>query len=69
MNQSGCTRRTFLATAGLTALGASPLRAVTAANYEKVVLAKKPVGYWRLGESSGPAAADAGARSAPRTWP
>ena len=62
MEADPTTRRAFLATAGaggLTALGvAPPLHAARAANYSKVVLAKKPVGYWRLGEDKGADAAD-----------
>jgi hypothetical protein len=45
-------RRELLAVAGaagLAALGVTtPLAAGPASNYEKVVLAKKPVAYWRL---------------------
>jgi hypothetical protein len=56
------TRRTFLAAAGaagLTALhGAPSLRAARASHYETVVLAKKPIAYWRLGEKGGPDALD-----------
>jgi hypothetical protein len=29
------------------------------ANYSSVVLAKGPIGYWRLGEAAGPTAVDA----------
>ena len=56
------TRRNFLVAAGaagLTALARTiPLRAEPASNYEKTVLAKKPVAYWRLGEAKGPSAPD-----------
>jgi hypothetical protein len=56
------TRRELLAVigaAGLAALGVTtPLAARPASNYEKVVLAKKPVAYWRLGEAKGPKALD-----------
>jgi len=56
------TRRELLAVtgaAGLAALGVTtPLAAGPASNYKKVVLAKKPVAYWRLGEAKGPNALD-----------
>jgi hypothetical protein len=39
---------------GLMALDAKRLRGAAAVNYEKTVLAKKPVAYWRLGEDRGP---------------
>jgi hypothetical protein len=37
---------------------ARPLDAAAVSNYEKSVLGKKPVGYWRLGEARGPDALD-----------
>jgi hypothetical protein len=56
------TRRQFLATAGAAGLaavhGAPPVRAAPASAYQTAVLAKKPVGYWRLGEKAGPGARD-----------
>src|SRR5262245_34530234 len=56
------TRREFLGAAGLAGLaalgGTTALRAAAAANYERAVLAKKPVAYWRLGEAKGPDARD-----------
>ena len=54
------TRREVLAVSGalgLTALGV-PFPLSAAAHYEQVVLAKKPVAYWRLGEARGPDAVD-----------
>jgi hypothetical protein len=47
-----------ISVAGL-ALGMTTwLRAQGASNYEKAVLAKNPVGYWRLGEAKGPTVFD-----------
>jgi hypothetical protein len=52
-------RGRILLSVGLTAACTlAPIRA-DASEYEKVVLAKKPVGYWRLGEDKGPRALDA----------
>jgi len=50
----------LMAAAGLAAAAGSRLVRTTVASdaYSSVVLAKGPVGYWRLGESVGPAAAD-----------
>jgi hypothetical protein len=47
-------------TAGLAAVVRGPLRKTVIASdqYSSVVLAKGPVGYWRLGELAGPTAAD-----------
>jgi len=56
------TRRQLLAATG--ALGAAALGgplmlgAAAVSDYPKVVLAKKPVAYWRLGEKQGPTAQD-----------
>jgi hypothetical protein len=53
------TRRVFLSGAAavcLTAAGAN--RAAAAGTYAQTIVAKQPVGYWRLGERSGSAAAD-----------
>src|SRR5437763_430141 len=60
MERDSLTRRNFLAAAGAVglALTAPPLFAAKGANYSKAVLAKKPVGYWRLGEDKGTEAAD-----------
>src|SRR5437868_5140997 len=66
MERGQWTRRTFLA-AGLAAATTS-LRAAVAANYQTVVLAKKPIGYWRLGEDKGPVAADAAGGKHPGTY-
>src|SRR5262249_23924479 len=55
------TRRRFLTAAGAAgalALDAGLLHGAAAVNYEKTVLAKKPVAYWRLGEDRGRDAAD-----------
>jgi concanavalin A-like lectin/glucanase superfamily protein len=59
-------RRTFVklatvATAGLTGMARRPLMNTVRASdqYRSVVLAKGPIGYWRLGEASGPIASDA----------
>ncbi len=54
------TRRRFLVAwaASLTGLERTPLCAAAAADYARTVLAKKPVAYWRLGESRGPDALD-----------
>jgi len=60
MEHTQWTRREVLALSGalgLTALGV-PLPLGAAANYELIVLAKKPVAYWRLGEQMGPNAVD-----------
>jgi len=64
--QFGMSRREVLKMAaaggvGLAGLRLGPLaRTVRASDqYSSVVLAKGPVGYWRLGEASGPTAADA----------
>jgi len=55
-------RRGFLAAAGAAGLVAMGARSSPAAGnisrYARAVLAKKPVGYWRLGESRGPSALD-----------
>jgi hypothetical protein len=53
-------RREFLALAGVAGLAclASPVHAAAASEYEKKVLAKKPVAYWRLGEAKGPVVHD-----------
>jgi len=57
-----CTRRRWLsatATAGLGLLGFAPrLSAAGSTRYRDRVLSKKPVGYWRLGEATGPTAKD-----------
>ena len=62
MQEKQWTRRQILAAAGsggLVALGARPrLDAAALSDYERKVLAKKPVAYWRLGETRGPAAMD-----------
>src|SRR5262245_48230905 len=62
MEQELSDRRNFListATAWGAALGvAKPLRAGTNTDYAKVVLARRPVAYWRLGEAAGPQALD-----------
>jgi hypothetical protein len=55
-------RRQFLAIAGATGLTAleatTSLRAARASGYERTVLAKSPVAYWRLAEKEGPDAED-----------
>jgi Concanavalin A-like lectin/glucanases superfamily len=62
MEQEPLTRRELLlvtGAAGLATLGATiPLGAAPAPSYKNAVLAKKPVGYWRLGEAMGPNALD-----------
>lgn len=62
MKRAQWTRREFLAVtgaAGLAALGGTtPRTAAAASHYERVVLAKQPVAYWRLGEVRGPEAWD-----------
>jgi hypothetical protein len=62
MERKPWTRRELLivtGTVGLAALGVpTPLGAAAASRYEKAVLAKKPVAYWRLGEAEGPDALD-----------
>ncbi len=62
MNHVLWTRRQFLAVAGATGLTAlnwtTALRAAQASHYEKTVLARNPVAYWRLGEKEGPDALD-----------
>ena len=67
------TRREALrmaAATGLAGLTGGPLarRAATSPNYSSVVLAKRPVGYWRLGEAAGPTAADASVNSYDGTY-
>jgi len=60
MSQTLWTRREVLALSGAlgwTALGV-PISLGAATNYEQLVLAKKPVAYWRLGEITGPDAVD-----------
>lgn len=56
------TRREFLAAGGAAVLNLSDmtasLRPTADSDYERIVLAKKPVAYWRLGEDKGPVAAD-----------
>lgn len=53
------TRRQFLVATGVAGIatlhGIHPLRASAAVSYEASVLAKNPVGYWRLGDDPGPA--------------
>src|ERR1700682_5498924 len=46
--------------AGVTGFVHRPLAKIVAASdlYSGIVLAKRPVGYWRLGEPAGPTAAD-----------
>jgi hypothetical protein len=62
MKRKQWTRRRFLTAAsavGLASFGVTPpLPASEISIYEKAVLAKKPVAYWRLGEAQGPAAVD-----------
>lgn len=61
MERKPWSRRQFLAAAGAAGLavpGGESLRAAAASHYAKVVLAKKPVAFWRLGEDKGPAALD-----------
>src|SRR2546421_5476177 len=62
MEQEQLTRRELLlvtGAAGLATLGVTtPLGAAAASTYKNTVLAKKPVGYWRLGEAMGPDALD-----------
>ena len=56
--------------AGLTGIMLGPLAKTVKASdqYSSVVLAKGPVGYWRLGEASGPTAADASGNSYDGTY-
>jgi hypothetical protein len=65
MNSEPQSRRDFLAVSGLAGLSAFSLSSsvfgAAASNYQKKVLAKKPVAYWRLGEAKGPAALDSAA--------
>jgi hypothetical protein len=67
MEKEQWTRRQLLAltgAAGLAAFGVTaPLEGAAVANYEKKVLAKKPVAYWRLGETRGPDAFDSSGNS------
>jgi hypothetical protein len=62
MEKDQWTRRQLLTAAAAAGLAAScatrPIAAVAASSYQSTVLAKKPVGYWRLGETTGPAASD-----------
>ena len=62
MERKPWTRREFLGVtsmAGLAVLSVTTsLGAAAASHYEKVVLAKQPVAYWRLGEAEGPDALD-----------
>jgi hypothetical protein len=62
MERDHSSRRQFLAAAaaaGLTALGMkTSLRAARDSGYEKTVLSRGPVAYWRLGEKVGPNALD-----------
>jgi hypothetical protein len=61
MNREPWTRRRFLVAgvAGLSVPGVTArLRAPPPSDYERAVLAKKPVAYWRLGEDKGPDALD-----------
>jgi len=62
MEQKPWTRRELLGVtsmAGLAVLSVTTsLGAAAASHYEKVVLAKQPVAYWRLGEAEGPDALD-----------
>jgi hypothetical protein len=54
------TRRRFAGGAAALCLAASAARRAGAAStYSQTVLAKRPIAYWRLGERSGPTAADA----------
>jgi hypothetical protein len=60
MNASKPNRRRFVqSAAAFCALTCPPACARPSAAYAQVVLAKGPVAYWRLGERSGPTAADA----------
>ncbi len=73
MAMSSVTRRQVLkmmAAAGLAAAaGARPVRTTIASDaYGSVVLAKGPVGYWRLGEPAGPVAADTSPNSYSGTY-
>src|SRR5262249_23649844 len=61
MERRPWTRRELLGvtgTAGLAAWGVMPSFGAAASHYAQVVLAKKPVAYWRLGEAAGPEALD-----------
>ena len=62
MERKPWTRRELLGVtsmAGLAVLSVTTsLGAAAASHYEKVVLAKQPVAYWRLGEAEGPDALD-----------
>src|SRR5438128_10105221 len=62
MEQDPLTRRELLLVTGAAALATlgvtAPLGAAPAPSYKNAVLAKKPVGYWRLGEAMGPDALD-----------
>jgi hypothetical protein len=62
MHQQQWTRRQLLVNSGAVGLAAfgvtTPLATAAASNYETAVLAKKPVAYWRLGESEGRDARD-----------
>jgi hypothetical protein len=62
---SRVTRRQVLkliAVAGLTAAGCQPITpSPERSAYSRAVLAKGPLGYWRLGEPTGPSAADSSA--------
>src|SRR5262252_10704946 len=59
-----------VAGAGLAATRLGPLVRTAKASdqYSSVVLAKGPVAYWRLGEASGPTAADASCNSYDGTY-
>src|SRR5262244_3815952 len=60
------TRRQFLIASGGTAWAATSwsrlCSAAPVSDYQKLVLAKNPVGYWRLGESQGTTAEDSSGR-------
>jgi len=57
--RAAATRRLETATASLAVLGLPPrLSAAGLSRYRDRVLSKKPVGYWRLGETAGPTAKD-----------
>ena len=62
MDEKPYTRRQFLLATGAVSVAAFgvplPLGAAAVSDYPKTVLAKKPVGYWRLGEEKGPTALD-----------
>ena len=68
MENGQLTRRAFAIGTAAAVLCTPPTAIAAPTAYEKAVLSKKPVGYWRLGEDNGPDAIDSSGKGNPGTY-